>query len=316
MKEFSLNTHMPTVSIVCPFYNEGVGVDVFFSKLSTVLLRLDITYEIVVVDDGSADDTLKRLLSYKNEYGEKLTVIELSRNFGKEAALTCALEYSKGSAVIPIDADMQDPPEVIPLLIGKWREGFDVVVAIRGDRTSDSIWKRLSANAFYYIHNLIAEHAIPQHAGDFRLMDRMVIDVIKALPENRRFMKGIFSWVGFKTTYISYTRSVRAVGKSKFNGWRLWLLATEGITSFSTAPLRVWLYLGGVIALLSFIYAMYIIWITLVTGIIVPGYASLLTITLFLGGIQLMGIGIIGEYLGRTYIETKRRPVYIIRSVT
>lgn len=312
----SFDSLAPIISIVCPFYNEGSGVEAFFRELSAVLEQNNLNYEIVAVDDGSTDDTLKRLHAHKQIYGSKLKVVELSRNFGKESALTCALDYSTGQTVVPIDADLQDPPEVIPLLLEKWQEGYDVVVAVRGDRTSDSFFKRLSANAFYYFHNLIAENKIPQNAGDFRLMDRMVVDVIKSLPENRRFMKGIFAWVGFRTAQVSYKRDARSVGASKFNGWKLWLLATEGITSFSTAPLRIWLYLGSAIASVSFLYAMYIIWFTLFSGVKVPGYASLLTVVLFLGGIQLIGIGILGEYLGRTYIEAKGRPVYIVRSIT
>ncbi len=310
-----IDSKLPIISVVCPFYNEGLGVDAFFMKLASVLQKKNLNYEIVAVDDGSTDDTLSRLQAQKQFYGDKLKVIELSRNFGKESALTCALDYSTGQTVVPIDADLQDPPEVIPLLIEKWQEGYDVVIAVRGDRTSDSFFKRFSANAFYYFHNLIADHKIPQNAGDFRLMDRMVVDVIKSLPENRRFMKGIFAWVGFRTAHVSYKRDVRSMGSSKFNGWKLWLLATEGITSFSTAPLRIWLYLGTAIASISFIYAIYIIWFTIFSGIKVPGYASLLTVVLFLGGIQLIGIGIIGEYLGRTYVEAKGRPIYIVRSI-
>lgn len=299
------------ISIVCPMYNEKEVLGCFFAEISKVMALQSETYELICVDDGSSDSTLEILLEEKQK-NTNIRIISFSRNFGKEAALTAGLIYAKGDAVIPVDADLQDPPELISLLIDKWKEGFRVVLAQRTDRTSDSFFKRLSAFAFYKFHNQLTFCPIPDNVGDFRLIDRKVVDSINDMPERQRFMKGIFSWVGFETTIISYTRPVRKQGVTKFNGWQLWNLALEGITSFSTIPLKIWSYLGALISLCSFIFATFIIVKTLIYGVEVPGYASLLAIVLFLGGTQLIGIGILGEYIGRIYMETKSRPLYIV----
>ena len=272
------------------------------------------SYEIIFVNDGSTDNTLEVMLNAKTKH-KNIRILNLSRNFGKEAALTAGIENAKGDAVIPIDVDLQDPPELIVSFIEKWEEGFDVVLAKRIDRSSDSLVKRLSAEFFYKIHNKISDISIPSNVGDYRLMSRRVIESLKTLPENQRFMKGLFAWAGYKTTQVEYTREVRVAGKSSFNGWKLWNFALDGITSFSIVPLRIWLYIGVVISFLSFIYGSTIIIKTLIFGIDLPGYASLLSIVLFLGGIQLMGIGILGEYIGRIYKESKRRPTYIIEEI-
>jgi glycosyltransferase involved in cell wall biosynthesis len=241
-------------------------------------------------------------------------VIDLSRNFGKEAALTAGLDAARGDAVIPIDVDLQDNPALITKLVEEWKRGFEVVLAKRADRRTDSFAKRLTAFLFYRLHNSISsEPVLPENVGDFRLMDRKVVEAIKQLPERRRFMKGIFAWVGFRSTTVEYVRDSRFVGKSRFTGWKLWNFALEGITSFSTAPLRIWTYLGLAVASLAFVYAGFIIMRTVIHGIDVPGYASLLAVTLFLGGIQLIGLGVLGEYLGRVYSEAKQRPIYIVR---
>ena len=253
------------------------------------------------------------ILLSAQEQDARIDVIDLSRNFGKEAALTAGLYAARGNAVIPIDADLQDPPELIPLMLEKWREGFEVVLAQRVDRRADSIAKRTSASWFYRLHNSIANPQLPENVGDFRLMDRCVIEAIKTLPESRRFMKGLFAWVGFTTTAIEYKRPPRTGGASKFNGWALWNFAIEGITSFSTDPLRIWTYLGFTVSVASFSYGAFIALKVLLFGVDVPGYASIMTTVTFLGGLQLIGIGVIGEYLGRTYLESKRRPTYIIR---
>ncbi len=237
-----------------------------------------------------------------------------SRNFGKEAALTAGLDEAHGEAVIPIDADLQDPPELIPTLISHWREGYEVVLAKRSDRLSDGFLKRKTAGLFYRLHNHISDTAIPENVGDFRLIDRAVVTALHALPERRRFMKGLFAWVGFKTATVEYARATRVAGKTKFGGWRLWNFALEGITSFSTIPLRVWTYLGTSFAVIGFLYALFIIVRVLVFGKDTPGFASLLVAILFLGGVQLIGIGVIGEYIGRIYIESKQRPIYIVRN--
>jgi glycosyltransferase involved in cell wall biosynthesis len=300
------------ISIVCPFYNEEHSIGAFFSRLIPVLDRLEEGYEVVCVNDGSRDGTLEALLAMR-ALRPHVRVIDLSRNFGKEAALTAGIDAAWGDAVIPIDADLQDTPELIVRLVDEWKGGFEVVLAKRTDRRADSFAKRLTALLFYKVHNSISEPVIPENVGDFRLMDRKVVDAIKQLPERRRFMKGIFAWVGFRSTTIEYVRDPRVAGASRFSAWKLWNLALEGITSFSTAPLRIWTYLGLAVASLAFVYAGFIVMRTVIHGIDVPGYASLLAITLFLGGIQLIGLGVLGEYLGRVYSEAKQRPIYIVR---
>ncbi len=299
------------VSIVTPFFNEEEVVNIFIDEICKVMDDTGCTYEIVCVNDGSCDGTLEKLISKKGNSGN-IRIIDLSRNFGKEAALTAGIDHATGEVVIPIDADLQDPPELISELLKKWREGYDVVLAKRGDRSTDSFLKKFTANLFYRMHNKISDIQMPANVGDFRLMSRKVVNAIKQLPENQRFMKGVFSWVGFKTASVEYRRKKRVAGKTTFNGWRLWNLALDGITGFSTVPLRIWLYIGVFISFSSFIYASFIVIRTIVQGIDVPGYASLLTFILFLGGIQLIGIGVIGEYVGRIYMESKRRPPYII----
>ncbi len=239
--------------------------------------------------------------------------LSFTRNFGKEPALFAGLEYATGDAVIPIDVDLQDPIEVIPALINKWQEGYDVVLAKRLDRSSDSFFKRKSAEWFYKLHNKISKPTIEENVGDFRLMSRDVVENIKQLPERNLFMKGVLSWVGGKTAIVEYTRAERSAGATKFNGWKLWNLALEGITSFSTAPLRIWTYIGFFVAALAFVYGSYMIIGKLFFGTPVPGYPSLLVSILFLGGIQLIGIGVLGEYIGRIYIEAKERPRYILK---
>ncbi|GHS95016.1 hypothetical protein AGMMS50276_09150 [Synergistales bacterium] len=272
------------------------------------------SFEFVCVNDGSQDATLDVLLSFaKND--SRVRVIDFSRNFGKEAALTAAIDYAVGDAVIPIDVDLQDPPELISQMIQKWREGYEVVLAKRIDRSSDSFMKRSTARLFYCFHNKISRPMIPENVGDFRLMDRCVVDVLKTLREHNRFMKGVFSWVGFKTCTVEYTRRSRTAGESKFNAWRLWNFALEGITSFSTFPLTIWLYVGGFTSICAFCYGAFIFFRTLIQGIELPGYASTICLILFFGGLQFLGIGILGEYIGRTYIESKRRPVYVVRKV-
>jgi glycosyltransferase involved in cell wall biosynthesis len=300
------------ISIVCPFYNEESGVGGFFSRLIPVMDRLGERYELICINDGSRDGTLEVLLTMRALYPH-VRVIDLSRNFGKEAALTAGIDAARGDALIPIDADLQDSPDLIPRLVQEWKRGFEVVLARRADRRADSFAKRLTALLFYKVHNAISDPAIPENVGDFRLMDRKVVDAIKQLPERRRFMKGIFAWVGFRSTTIEYVRDPRFTGKSRFSGWKLWNFAIEGVTSFSTAPLRIWSYLGLAVASLAFVYAAFIVVRTVIYGIDVPGYASLLAVTLFLGGIQLIGLGVLGEYLGRVYSEAKQRPIYIVR---
>jgi glycosyltransferase involved in cell wall biosynthesis len=301
------------ISLVIPVFNEAKSLPGFFRAMTPVLapLSIDYRFQFVFVNDGSQDATLPLLIETQ-QMDPRIVILDLSRNFGKEAALTAGIDYAEGDAVIPIDVDLQDPPEVIPLLIAEWRAGFDVVNARRRDRPTDSLPKRLSARLYYKVHNLLADQKMPDDVGDFRLIDRKVVTALKAMPERRRFMKGLFSWVGFRTTVVDYERQPRAAGHSSLSAWKLWNLAIEGITGFSTLPLRIWTYLGASVAALAFIYMGITLIRTLLHGSDVPGYPSLLISVLFMGGVQLIGIGVLGEYLGRVYIEVKQRPTYIV----
>jgi glycosyltransferase involved in cell wall biosynthesis len=301
------------VSIVVPFYNEAEMISTFYAKLLSCLEGIiGAAWEVVCVDDGSSDSTLSQLVEMAKR-DERFWVIELSRNFGKEAALTAGIEAARGDAVIPIDADLQDPPELIPELVAAWSLGAEVVLARRSDRTSDGVMKRRTAAWFYLLHNKVSKTKIPANVGDFRLMDRVVIDALKQLPERQRFMKGLFAWVGFRTVTIDYERAARSAGTTKFSGFALWNFALEGFTSFSTAPLKIWTYIGAAGALAGLCYAVFIVVRTLVFGIETPGYASLFVAVLFFGSIQLISVGMLGEYIGRIYVETKQRPNYLIR---
>lgn len=304
-----------TISVVVPCHNETDCIDPFIKKLEEVFSGLpDYKLEMVFVNDGSTDDTLAKLETRLKDNPD-LVIVDLSRNFGKEAALSAGLETASGDAAIPMDADLQDPPELVPLMLEKWRAGYDMVLAHRESRNEDSLAKRLSARWFYRLHNRFSSPELPENVGDFRLMDRKVIDALKELPENCRFMKGLFAWLGFRTVSIDYKRPGRIAGESKFRAWRLWNFALEGLTSFSTVPLRIWTYIGAFFAFVAFVYAAIIFWRTVFFGVDLPGYASLLVAVTFFAGLQLMGIGIIGEYLGRTYLEAKRRPIFIIRKI-
>jgi polyisoprenyl-phosphate glycosyltransferase len=308
-----LSTAAPLVSIAVPCYNEAEAIEAFYEGITDVFRALpQVRFEVVLVDDGSGDDTLEKLTAIVDRDG-RFRVVELSRNFGKEAALTAAIDHARGDAVIPMDVDLQDPPELIRNLIAEWQRGADVVLARRVNRRSDSFLKRRTAALFYRLHNSLSPTKIPEDVGDFRLLDRAAVDALARLPERQRFMKGLFAWVGFRTATVDYTRHARAAGTTKFSGWRLWNLAIEGITSFSAAPLKVWTYVGGVGAFVTLAYAAFIVVRTVVRGVDVPGYASLLVAVLFVGSLQLIGIGVLGEYIGRIYMESKGRPTYLIR---
>lgn len=302
------------LSIIVPCYNEKKSLEPFYTQLIFALKKIEMDYEIIFVNDGSTDNTLEQMLSLKQS-NNNIKILVLSRNFGKEAALSAGLDYAKGDAVVPIDVDLQDPPCLIIDFIRYWQQGFKVVLGKRVDRESDSCAKRVSAELFYKLHNKISKIKIPENVGDFRLMDKEVVQSIRKLPENQRFMKGIFAWVGYDTKIVEYKREERVLGISRFSPWKLWNFALDGITSFSTAPLRIWLYIGSLIALISFMYGCFIVLKTLILGVELPGYASLVTIILFLGGVQLIGIGVLGEYIGRIYFEAKRRPAYIIEKI-
>ena len=302
---------MPTLSIVVPMYNEEDAMDGFFTRVQRVLQTVTPSYEIICVNDGSRDLTLARLRA-KAESDPRENVVNVSRNFGKEIALTAGLDHASGDAVIPIDADLQDPPEVIPLMMAKWRAGAKLVLAKRRDRSSDSWLKRLTANGAYWLFSKLTHPQIPQNVGDFRLMDREVVDAVKRLPERSRVMKGLFAWIGYEAEVVEYDREARSAGETKWNYWKLWNFALDGITSFSSLPLRVWSYLGFGVSLLAMAYLGWTITKTLVFGLDVPGYASLMSVILFFNGISLIGIGVIGEYLSRIFTEVKARPLYLV----
>lgn len=304
------------VSIVTPFYNEAGVVATYFAGLGEALREAsrDIEFEFVCVNDGSRDSTLAELEAARPPFGRTI-VVDLSRNFGKEAALSAGLDHATGDAVIPMDADLQDPPELVPAMISHWLAGAPVVLAVREDRASDGWLKRTTSSAFYSVHNRLASTPVPPNVGDFRLMDRRVVDVVRALPESQRFMKGLFAWTGFPAVTVPYVRPARAAGRTKWNWTGLFDLAVQGITSFSTAPLRASTMAGALFALVAMVYGGYIALRTLVYGVDMPGYASLFAAVVFMGGVQLLSLGILGEYVGRIYMESKRRPVYVVRSV-
>lgn len=300
------------ISLVVPVFNEQDAIPIFIQKISELNYLRNYDIELIFINDGSLDNTEQIILNLSREYSF-IKVLNFSRNFGKESALFAGLEYSSGDVVIPIDVDLQDPIELIPEMISEYKNGYDVILAKRKERKSDSFWKRKSAEYFYRLHNKLSNPKIEENVGDFRLMSRRVVDSVISLPEKNLFMKGILSWVGFNTKVIEYSRKERSAGITKFNGWKLWNLALEGITSFSTIPLRVWTYIGLSISSLSFLYIIFIIFKKIFWGESVLGYPSLMVVILFMGGVQLIGIGILGEYIGRIYIETKNRPKYILK---
>ena len=310
------------LSIIVPCYNESEVVENFFSAMvgnNGILNNLGLNCELVFINDGSKDNTLELLKAQKEIYSNKsnldIKIVNLSRNFGKEAAMSAGFSVASGEAIVPMDADLQDPPELIAKFVELWRQGYDVVLAKRNDRQEDSFAKRFSSSLFYKLNNKISDVKLPDNVGDFRLFTRKVLNAINSLPENQRFMKGIFAWVGFNSITIEYKRPQRIAGSSKFNGWKLWNFALQGITGFGTLPLRIWTYIGFIVSFFAFIYASFLILRTLIMGIDLPGYASLVVIILFLGGLQLMGVGILGEYVGRIYMESKRRPPFIIDEI-
>lgn len=303
------------LSLVVPVFNEQGVIQYFLESVDEIFTKSNtLSLEIIFINDGSVDATLDELIEFQSR-DSRVVVVDLSRNFGKEAALTAGLQIATGDVVVPIDVDLQDPLEMIHDMIALWKCGYEVVLARRSNRQSDTLLKRWTAGLFYKLHNKISTPKIPENVGDFRLMDRKVVEALKELPESNRFMKGLFAWVGFKTASIEYVRPKRIAGATKFNGWKLWNFAIEGVTSFSTDPLRVWTYFGALISLTSFIFAVFIISKVLYFGVDMPGYASIVVSVTFLGGMQLIGIGILGEYLGRTYIESKNRPIYLIRNI-
>ena len=305
----------PVFSVVVPVFDEADGIEEFHRRLSAAMPILGESWEAIYVNDGSRDRTLTILERLRCGDG-RIGLVNLSRNFGKEVATTAGLDHAKGEAIIVIDADLQDPPEVIPELVAAWRDGFDMVYAQRRMREGESWFKKLSADLFYRFMQSLGEVQMPRNAGDFRLMSRRAVDALLQLREHHRFMKGLFAWVGFPSTSVLYDRAPRASGRTKWSYWRLWNLALEGITSYTVMPLKVATYLGLMVALFAVIYGGGIILRTLLLGNPVPGYPSLMAVILFLGGAQLVTLGLIGEYLGRVFNETKRRPLYLVERYT
>jgi glycosyltransferase involved in cell wall biosynthesis len=304
-----------TLSLVIPMHDEAEVVDLLFTRLDDSVAGLGVQVEIVCVDDGSGDDTLQRLQA-RAAADRRVKVLELARNFGKEAALTAGLDHATGDVVVPLDADLQDPPELIGEFLTLWEQGYDVVYGIRSDRSSDSPAKRIPARLFYKLFNRVADFPIPPDTGDFRLMDRTVVEALKQLPERNRFNKGLFAWVGFRQIGVPYQRPPRAAGSSSWASPALWRLAFDGITSFSTTPLRVWSFVGVWAGLVAALSAIGVIVRVLIFGRDVPGYASLMVVILFCFAMQMVAIGVIGEYLGRLYQEAKGRPIYIVKTRT
>ena len=300
------------ISLIVPVFNEEDTIPIFYKTVRGYeeLKKYDV--EIVFINDGSKDAT-ESIINALALSDSLVVPVSFTRNFGKEAAIFAGLECSTGEAVIPIDVDLQDPIETIPLMINKWLSGADIVLAKRADRSTDGKLKRKTAEWFYKLHNKISDPKIEENVGDFRLMSRDVVENIKLMPERNLFMKGVLSWVGGRTDVVEYTRAGRIAGKSKFNGWKLWNLALEDITSFSTFPLRIWTYIVFFVATLSFLFGAWMIIDKIFWGNPVAGYPSIIVSILFLGGIQLIGIGVLGEYIGRIYIETKQRPRYIVK---
>ncbi len=304
----------PLLSLVVPVFNEEESIDLFLDTVIPLLENASLRFELVFINDGSRDDTFARLFD-RGRRDRRIRIVNLSRNFGKEAALTAGIDHAKGDILIPMDIDLQDPPDLIQPFIARWREGYDIVYGVRTARLTDTRAKRMSADWFYRVFNSMSPVRIPPNVGDFRLVDRRAVEVLRQLPERNRFMKGLFAWVGFNSIGVPYERPRRAAGTTKFNFWRLWNFALDGVVSFSTAPLRAWFYVGVVIAAIAVLYALFIVTRVLIFGIDTPGYASLLIAVLLMGAIQLLSLGIIGEYLGRLFLEVKGRPIYVVEGV-
>lgn len=303
---------MQSLAVVVAAYNEADALPILHARLQNVFAATGMACRVLYVDDGSRDGTWTALRALA-EADSRVSLLRLSRNFGKEHALTAGLDLVDADAVIILDADGQDPPELIPEFVLKWREGFDIVFGTRSARPGETWLKRATAAAFYRVMNRLADTAIPADTGDFRLMSRRAIEALRSLRERQRFMKGLFAWVGYPQTALAYQRQPRIAGSSKFNYWRLWNFALEGITGFSTAPLRAATYIGVATAMLAFAYGVWIVAKTLLWGEPVQGWPTMMVVVLLLGGVQLMALGVIGEYLGRLYLESKQRPLYLVQ---
>ena len=302
---------MQSLTVVVPAYNESEGLREFHRRLVAVFDTLDLACTALYVDDGSRDDTFEVMQSLRAA-DARVGTLKLSRNFGKELAMTAGLDHCDADAVVMIDADLQDPPEVIADFVAKWREGYDVVYGTRSSRAGETALKKMTSSAFYRVMERLSDKPIPRDTGDFRLMSRRVVDALKQVRERQRFMKGLFTWVGYRQFSLVYDRDPRFAGDTKWNYWRLWNFALEGITSFSSAPLKLATYIGFLSAAVAFLFGVWVFAKAMLFGDAVKGYPSIMVVVLFLGGMQLMALGVIGEYLGRTYVESKQRPLYLI----
>ncbi|MFI5317092.1 MAG: glycosyltransferase family 2 protein [Myxococcota bacterium] len=300
------------LAVVAPFYNEGDHVSALLTRVSAALAKTDVEWTIVCVNDGSTDDTLAHLIAARQRE-PRVKVIDLSRNFGKEYALTAGLDYATGDAVVLIDADLQHPPEMLPEMVARWREGADVVYMVREERVDTGLLNRVGRSIFYLIFRMAADVDLPAQAGDFRLLDAAVVAAIRRLPERTRFMKGIFHWVGFRQVGLTYHEESRISGRTKSDPWRLMAFALDGISAFSNLPLQLWGLLGAAIAAISLVYGVWRMVRTFIYGVDVPGFESLIVAIVFLGGVQLLSLGVLGGYIGRIFNEVKARPLYIVR---
>lgn len=302
---------MSKLTVVVPAYNESEGLRDFHARLVAVLDGIDVDSSVLYVDDGSNDDTWAIMCALRDA-DPRVATLRLSRNFGKELALTAGLDHVDAGAAVVIDADLQDPPELIPTFVQHWRAGYDVVYGTRASRAGETGFKKMTASGFYRVMERLSNTPIPRDTGDFRLLSRRALDALRQVRERQRFMKGLFTWVGFRQLPVVYHRDPRHAGQTKWNYWRLWNFAIDGITSFSGAPLKVATYVGLLAALLAFAFGLWVLGKALLYGDTVQGYPSLMVVVLFLGGIQLMALGVIGEYLGRLYVESKQRPLYLV----
>lgn len=302
----------PELGLVVPVFNEEATIPLFLARVAPILDSITPEWEILFINDGSRDGTLAAIRA-AHAADRRVRGIDFSRNYGKEVALSAGIDNSRGRAVVPMDVDLQDPPELLVEMVARWREGYDVVLACRRDRSSDGFLKRTTARMFYRLIGRLSDTPIPADVGDYRLMDQSVADALRRYPERMRFMKGLFAHVGFRTATVDYVREARAAGETKFSGRKLFNLALEGVVSFSTLPLKVWTYIGLAASLLAVGYLVFLVADTLINGVRVPGYASLLSVMLFFNGLTLMGLGVLGEYIARIFIESKGRPLYLVR---
>ena len=310
--EHTASSEQWMLSLVVPVMNEEDNIAPFLEAVFSALEHKVPALEVLFVDDGSKDTTLERLKAAADR-DKRIRYLSFSRNFGKEVAMTAGIEHARGDAVVPIDVDLQHPPEVILEFVHYWQaEGYDMVYGVRHEDNGETAAKKTTSGLFYRLFNRVAHTEIPPSAGDFRLLDRKVVEAMKRLPERNRFMKGLYSWVGFRSIGIPYKQPVRLIGESRFNYWKLWNFALDGVVGFSTWPLRVWSYIGGAVALLAFFYILVIVTKTLLLGVDTPGYASVMSAVLFFGGMQMLSIGVLGEYVGRLFLEAKKRPLYIV----